>query len=120
MEIEIKQLLSLPEDELLFRLGKEIAGTSARGEPRNLLIKRAKDWLSNRSGDFREAICSNPAVRTSLTMPPSSERQVALVMAASDALSTILIGIPPFTISVLLVRVGLDSLCKDFNTNAPE
>ena len=120
MQTDIKPLLLLPEDELLLRIGKEIVGTGARGESRNSLIRKAEDWLSSCSNDFRDAICSNPDVRAIMTMSPGHDRQLQLATAVSDVLSTILIGIPPFTIAVLLVRVGLDGLCEDFTTNAPE
>lgn len=113
METNIKHLLSLSEDELLFRLGNDLVGTSARSEPRGALIQKAKEWLSNRSDDFRAAICSSAEVRAIRAMSPADDREVQLVAAVSDVLSTILVGIPPFTISVLLIRVGLDNLCKD-------
>lgn len=120
MQPKITALLDLPEDELLFRIGRDIAGTGARSERREALIEKAQTWLASRSEDFRAAICPSNEVRSIMTMTSEEDRQVQLVTAVSDILSTVLIGIPPFTIAVLLVRVGLDSLCQDFTTNAPK
>ncbi|GGN43903.1 hypothetical protein FHR83_008040 [Actinoplanes campanulatus] len=120
MAPDIERLLLVDEDDLLAQIGRDIAGASARSEPRAHLIKMARDWLSINSVQFRDAICANPAVRAAMKLSPGRERQLASVVAVSDVLASVLIGIPVVTIAVLLVRNGIDGLCADRALDASE
>jgi len=120
MEANIESLLTASYDDLLTRLGQELVGTGVRPQPRETLIEHAKQYLSTQADELRQAVCSNDAVQEVLSIPQSADRQLQLVTAVSDVLATILIGIPPFTIAVLIVRVGLDTFCAGDDLNASE
>jgi len=117
MQKDVSKLFEISEEELLFHIGQDIMGRGARGESRDSLIQKAKDWMSSQSDVFRNEICSDTIFQSLMTISPIQDRQLQLVTAISDLLSSCFIGIPTITISVMLARVGLDKICKEFKSN---
>ncbi len=110
---KIQYLLNQEEEFLLEQIGFDIIGKSARQNNKNEAKEKAVRLLDNQKKNFREVICTNEKVKYLLELDDSWDRKVELVTIVADLITTILIGIPPWNISVLLVRIGLDSLCQE-------
>ncbi|WP_375207701.1 hypothetical protein [Hyphococcus sp.] len=103
---EIESQLAL-DSELLFRmLGAQQGVGSSRGTNRD-----GKDVYENIKRSLRVRICTNRRVQT--LCGDSATEKTTLVAAVLDCISGPIIGISPITVSVLLVKEGLNNLCAD-------
>lgn len=111
---EMSRLLSLSQDELLEEIGEELIRKRlrARLEPRKTetAMQRGQEWFEANIGHLERAVCFEPAVRRMVENP--SDNQV-LVAALLDLISSIVVGVSPVTVAVLLVKRGVHTLCRD-------
>jgi hypothetical protein len=101
---EILALLERPRDSLLLELGA-VAGHDAF--PRSPLQRGSEVYNALRES-LRDSICNDARV---LSLRDESNRRAELVAAIADIVATSTVGIPPFTVAVLIVRDGLPRLC---------
>jgi hypothetical protein len=113
-ETLIRARLELPLEENYFQLGTELLeGREFAEEPtRENLTKRARTWLALLSARIRQIVCSNARIGE-LMSSPSANRQVLLVAAIADLISSMVVPVSPWTASVLLVQEGMHRLCPD-------
>jgi hypothetical protein len=104
----IRELLALDEDELLVDLAdKVVIGVGPLDPARKRTVARA--WLEAQVDRLRDAICSDPGVQA---LRKNDQRDLLdLAVAVTDLVAGIVGAVPAATVSVLLVRQGLERLC---------
>jgi len=105
---KIQKLLKLPEDELLVLIGNELDSSVHAVPPSiNSLIQAANEWLDNQWSTFQKAICNDKRIR----QQSRNSDNTLLVAAVADLLASVITNVSPFTVAVLLVKKGIDTLC---------
>ena len=69
-----------------------------------------KGYFESKVGELRKAVCEDfdwPSKRSDTSFNDT----VTLVAAIADAISSVVVGVPPFIIASLLVKRGLDYFC---------
>lgn len=110
MNYSLEDLQALNEvDDILELMGRELSAGEAPASPisRSEAIKRAKQWFSERIGIIGKAICTDSNIRLLVENNDTNN----LILAVSDLIVSICIGVSPITVSYLLVKQGLKSLC---------
>lgn len=107
---QLDRLIALDEPELLIELGRHVSPQMHELDP-VLLAAIAKAWLRDRWEALREAACGSAAVGSARSVLASDEAVV--VSAVADAISSVASGPAGAVAAVLLVRYGLDRLCRD-------
>ena len=103
---EIETQLSLDTGLLLRMLGASHALGATPGTTRDGQV-----ILENARGTLRERICSDATVKATQRLAGNSKVQLAA--AVLDCIGGALTGVSPITVSVLLVKEGLDELCME-------
>lgn len=117
----IPELMQLDQDALLARLYTDVTGGKFRpveffsdgtGNAYELTHRLvAVLWLGDNLHSLYEHICVSWKYCAKRADPGLSDH-VALASAVADVLASAALGVPPFTISVLLVKLGLDRFCN--------
>lgn len=102
---EINELLSRPRDELLLELAPVGHDVFPRSPQR-----RAEELYKSVRESLRKAICDDPRV---LALRNDRSQKPELVAAIADIVASSTVGVPPFTVAVLILRDGLPRLCGD-------
>jgi hypothetical protein len=102
---EISELLGRPRDELLM----ELASVGHDVFPRSPL-RRAEELYRSIRESLRDSICNDPRV---LALRDDESQKPELVAAIADIVASSTMGVPPFTVAVLILRDGLPKLCRD-------
>ena len=106
--------LELSDEELFERIGREVGGiTAAQGRPRSYWIKRGRSWFQSRLSTLTTSICANESLRK-LWVEEDRQETVVLVTAVADLISSIVTGVSPFTVALLLSRRGLGNICGEW------
>jgi hypothetical protein len=107
----IKTLLSLPENDLLILIGDDLMSSESRftAPDTTELVNKANIWLKEQYAQFQCTICNNKVV----LICHNKDDLAGLVVAISDLIASICIGVSPFTVAALIVKMGVDSLCCD-------
>jgi hypothetical protein len=103
---EIESQLSLDTDLLLRMLGAELALGATPGSSRD-----GRVILENAKRTLRERVCADG--RVSEAHRATGNSRVLLVAAVLDCIAGAVTGVSPITVSVLLVKEGIESLCKE-------
>jgi hypothetical protein len=112
---QIEQLLNTSTNNLYSQLGAELRDSIMRGvgpEHKSALIALARDWVKRNMVQLQTSICSSPGVQDFINSP-STSRRVEIVAIIADIVAQTWVGIPPFTLSALLVQEGLSELCDE-------
>ncbi len=110
MNYSLEDLQALNEVDDIFELmGQELSAEEAPAFPisRSEAIKRAKKWYYERIGKIGKAICEDSNIRSLVENNDTKN----LIIAVSDLIASICIGVSPIAVSYLLVKLGLKSLC---------
>lgn len=110
---EIESQLSMDADLLLRMLGASHAIGATPGTSRD-----GKAILDNARRTLRERICADETVFNAHKAAVNS--RVLLVAAVLDCIAGVITGVSPITVSVLLVKEGLETLCKEAWSNAQQ
>ncbi len=102
---EIDGLWARPRDDLLLELGLVGHDAFPRGP-----LQRAEEVYRSIRESLREAICNDPKV---LALRADESHRPELVAAIADIVAGSTIGVPPFTVAVLMLRDGLPKLCGE-------
>lgn len=111
---QISQLLELSTEELLVRIGEDIRGKGASPSSKGQLVMLAKDWLTKKSKEIQEQVCTSDKVRTIANTDKTQGDVVMLISAIADLIASLKIGISPITVAVLIFREGLIQYCKTY------
>ncbi|MDE3089664.1 MAG: hypothetical protein KGJ80_09835 [Chloroflexota bacterium] len=113
----IASLLAKDPEQLYAEIGKELYGSTAFPPPSRQLVQLARGWLQNKRAAITEKVCSDRTVRLLTSGAPKSQDQITLVTAIADLIASIVVGVSPITVAVLLVREGLKALCEGKSTS---
>lgn len=116
-EEQIKSLLEEDTGILLGRLGKELWDGSENPGLFCCIGSRhyrelAVSWLRKHRDKIAELICEDIKIVRLYKPIMDNPTKVQLVVAVFDLVSGTLTGIPPWTVSVLLVKFGIENICK--------
>ncbi len=100
---EINELLGRSRDELLLELAPVGHDVFPRSPQR-----RAEELYRSIRESLRDVICNDPRV---IALRDDKSRKPELVAAIADIVASSTVGIPPFTVAVLILRDGLPKLC---------
>jgi hypothetical protein len=108
---EIERLLARDEAELLEEIGSILAGKPILPPSPAEIRRAAAVWLMAKRAAFADVICSNQEIRKRFEDGSKSGRRLEVAAAVADAIVGLCGVVPPATVSVLLVREGLQALC---------
>jgi len=108
----IQTMLNEDIDKLYIEIGTQVSPAAIMPRPTQKIIEIGKEWLSQKKASFKQVICENEQVINLMQNEHSNDKKILLVTAIADLISGICIGVSPFTVSVLLVQLGIDTLCK--------
>ncbi|MCP4605677.1 MAG: hypothetical protein GY847_35020 [Proteobacteria bacterium] len=103
----LKELLDQDLDSLYSILGKGLVGSYVRQPSFTELIQIGQIWIESNITTLKEKICGNRKIRQ-LSREPDD---LILAAAISDLIASVCIGVPPATVSVLLVKRGIEAIC---------
>lgn len=108
---EYGKLSAVPDDELMLQLGEAVGGTDLdAGRPtRGELIRRAEQWMLTERAAFAQRICGDPRIADFRSGKKSDKFELFLVIC--DCLTGLHGGVPVATVAVLLLRLGINTLC---------
>ncbi|MEO1030578.1 MAG: hypothetical protein AAFX55_04200 [Bacteroidota bacterium] len=108
---EIEYYMSLPPDSLLIFIGQTVVEQHEGVQFSDEYLKNEGDsWLSKYKKRIKSEIC----VKWDFCEKLKSETykdNVTLIASIGDVIAGILIGVPPFVVSTLLVKSSLTKLC---------
>lgn len=112
-ESEIKALLTSTLDELFIAMGKELTLHDALPKPPAALLRLAKAWWVTSLPQIKKIICNSEAQQLLQRTTIHGDTGVALVIAIADMVSHISLGVSPWIVAALVVKIGVTSFCRD-------
>ena len=117
--IEIARLLCLDERDLLGQLFTDITGRKYGGETflgKGVYFSLTQSlmaalWFADQFERLYQTICRDWQY-CKKRADPSLLDQTALACAVADVISAAALGVPPFTVASLCVRLGIDRFCN--------
>jgi hypothetical protein len=108
------RLLDMSEDDLLLEIDRELspAGLWIDTRPIGERVANGRKWLALRRTALTAKLCSS-AARASLKEAAEGPGNGALLIAVADMIAGVVVGISPFTVAALLIKLGLDRLCSE-------
>lgn len=105
----MENILTLREEELYEILGNDLIKGQKQAFPltQSQIIDRGKKWFNAKVELLRKSVC--PYQKTIAT---ESDEKKALVQVA-DLVAKLTLGVSPFAIAALLLKIGLKHLCED-------
>ncbi len=105
---------NLSEDELLIKIGKDLAEQEVFMVPpsKRALLKKGQRWFEKHYVEFEKAICLNEEAKALSNLADTDT--LTILTAVADLISSICIGVSPFTVAQLLLKRGLKVLCKKY------
>ena len=107
----IEQQLEATLDELYAALGEEVSGPGIAGSSKNNQLLGRK-WLNKKRAQLSAILCNNSSLR-SLCNDSKKETRVILVASVIDLIASLITGVSPTTVAVILVKEGLNTLCEE-------
>jgi hypothetical protein len=109
---EFEELYKLPEEDLLLMLGKSLEKATFRAKPptNNDLISSAQAWIRRN----RDRICSQITSDATIAKLKGSKRlndTITLAAGIYDLIASLYHDVPAATVTVLIVRYGVDHFC---------
>jgi hypothetical protein len=111
-EDNFEELEDLDDDELLVELGKQLSGEGLGFSPEDFsrLKNMAQEWLRDHLGEIRRATCGKQFVHSIKSEGGSALLDMVTVV---DSLAALYGRATAGVAAVILVRRGLDTLCRD-------
>jgi hypothetical protein len=114
---QIESLFNKNVEELYADLGRESRTPGLGMEPtsEDKFAEEGRRWLARNRDDLAKCLCETGVVSLFI----SSERvrdRIIVAAAIADLISTLATGVAAFTVSVLLIKEGLDTLCSSNRT----
>lgn len=106
--MDVNELLSMSETELLGEIGKELTAKLAFPLEPEENVKRAQGWFKARVSEIRKTLC-HPTIRKIL-QTQSTESQIVIEVA--KIIAGIVIDVTPIKVAALVVKLGIEELCK--------
>lgn len=111
---QIIEEYGLTETQLLHAIGAQLSEDTfnIRSVPSEELIERAREFLSTKRLQLQHAICNHQKIMA-IKVDEGETSNVTLITAVADLIASIVVGISPVTVAVLLVKKGLRNLCRE-------
>lgn len=114
---KIDKLLSQDIDDLLKEMGKVIIKNEdtyqAFPPSSRELISIANKYINKNWSILKIKICDNKKIKDSLDK--DNFNTITVISTIADLISSIVIGISPYLVAVIVYKYGLDKLCKEEN-----
>lgn len=108
---EIERLLAMDDDDIFASLGSELTGRQLLPSSKGEFIRIGRLWFERQARELTDVVCSHEKLTALRRRPENQISTAELVAGVADVISGLVVGASPFTVSVLLVRFGLDKLC---------
>jgi len=107
---------NLSDDELYAMIGESLAAKEFGGAPPSVaeLTRRGKHWIEGHRDAVCDLFCRSERVRL-LCESHNFAKEGLVVLMDIAAHSTI--GVPPFALSLLFVRLGYHRICATYDNN---
>ncbi|HTZ58028.1 MAG TPA: hypothetical protein VMB49_08030 [Acidobacteriaceae bacterium] len=112
---KIDELLSLSDNELYLRLGREITGEAATPQGAASLVKRGREFISREVDFLRAAVCGPDGPRSAVGSIDQKTLAGSIAGAIVGGSHIDISHVAALCIAVLLLRTGLDTFCGDYN-----
>jgi hypothetical protein len=116
-EEQINKLLSQDIDDLLKEIGKTIVKNESTYQAfppsSRELISVANKYLNKNWNNLKIIICTNKIINK--TLDKDNFDTITVISTIADLISSIVIGISPHLVAVVIYKYGLDKLCKEEN-----
>src|SRR5581483_4740967 len=99
----IDDLFSQDTDNLYAEVGRQLAGEQLFTLPPGRLIEIAQRWLNDKRSQITEKVCPSDVVMLLTSEEPTTQNRVLLVTSVADLISSLVFGVSPVTVSVLLI-----------------
>jgi len=112
-EIIIQSLLEKSIEELYLQIGQNLSEISLdldSSDPKKL-VNQAKEWMLIKREDLKSSICRSNLIQEYIASKRKFNK-VKIVTAIIDIIAAELSIVPAATIAVLLLKEGLENLCK--------
>lgn len=100
-------LLEYSEEDLFAVIGHSVSPSKNLIPDIPALVKAGRAWFDAQKDDLRTRICIEDVRR----LGDSANDDVALIVAMADLIAAITGHVSPFTVSVIILRVGLRNFC---------
>lgn len=99
-------------DRLYFELGEQIAATqnNAFPTPPQRYKKLAQEWLEENRARLQEVLCGSAIVQYVKENEQNLDN-ANVVAGIADLLSGMFVGISPFSLAVLIFKIGVTKFC---------
>ena len=109
--MDLSSELARPVEDLYFDLGHQIkSGLSASPPTKKNVILRGKRWFKTRLPYIADKIC-NDSMIVGLMANDKTKDRILLTAAILDLLSSLSLPVSPVTVTVLLVKEGIETIC---------
>lgn len=110
---EIQAKFELNIDGLLLEIGSDLDRKSILPRKPSEIIEIADIWFKKKRNQFATIVCGNEKIKRLQDSSNEVNQNVFLAAAVADLISGAITGVSPITVAVLIVKKGLDSICKD-------
>jgi len=95
-------------DSLYYDLGKDLLGDSrsAFKKDSGFYIQAGKKWFEANIDGLKKILCTSDVINT---------KETDVVAAIADLVSSISIGVAPVNVAKLVLRMGVEKMCENFN-----
>ena len=112
-EKEVLMLLDADTQELYIRIGRELTGKNIFPLGDEKLMELSRKWFVDLRSKLKSIVCSNERVQSIFLNQSNIQQRISLVFALADLISSLTMNVSPWSVSALLVKEGIDTLCKD-------
>jgi hypothetical protein len=111
---KMRKCLGLTYDELVLAIGKfayDYANLGASEGDKETLFEFGKKWIDANKKALQDRICKSDQIEKIIRkVGDNDELSAGLIIC--DLVSSLLISIPPFFISALLMKIGIKKFCN--------
>lgn len=113
LENDLQILESLSIDEIYHRIGTQLLAQTLGADEFSdeEIIEEAMTWSAQMESKLRTIICGS-RVYTLYVQSPTRWEWVMIVAAIADLVATLALPVSPASVSALLLKKGLDNLCR--------
>ncbi len=114
-DLKVDELLSLSDNELYFRLGREISREAATPQGAGFLVRRGKEFISQEVDSIRAAVCRPDGPRAAVGSVNETTLAASIANVIVEGGHLDISHIAALYIAALLLRTGLNTFCGDYN-----
>lgn len=104
---------NLDIEDLLLEIGTDISGKTLLPKNPSELIKIADIWYKKTTTKIAPIVCNNERIKKIQDTKSDTNQNVLLAAAIADLITGVITGVSPITVAVLVIKKGLNSICKE-------